>query len=1022
MSTDRIDIRYANKALEQYYRNSRYNIEDPLFTGFTFDIDTLHSPLFYALAGTEYKAAETLRSAGGTDTTLSKIIEQKLSDVYKFNIVGSPDSYEINTLHAKDELSSMDRRKVGYGLWDKYYIDNVLYGAVDYIYMVDKVSVGTYEDDFGVTDVGNGTPDSNVYKNYTDTLNDLQNQAVNDIAGDQLPTNQHVDIFFDLEQHNIRSDQEGEAQKLLDFLLNNPGSNVNLEGYASKDKASYEHNMNLSKDRVNEIKDYLVSNGIDPSRITTSYYGDTVQPFDENIMNRAVTCMISGVMSPESVLEMEIDKRENDITDADFNEHIDNEGKYNTAKLAYEVATMRGDETTGEGASPYRQKQAELKTLELDIDSQRYGLESELADLKSEMEKYLAILKGNNSKDEARQQIASIYSKYRQLVDYFKNNADNSEYKEKYSYIDASFSVPNEKDVQREVDNERLTDEQKQTDEQCYRQAYEVIKTAITEKPIKDTATTKRAALKEEISNFEKQIYGVHPGGRIGTESDPAPGSICYDFQQAKVNMETDVYSTATRKIEEMKDIYNNLDDIQRYNEVAAGKNTTIQRTMPSIDYAVRTDESGSPVEDLAAYENRIRNMRDSRITYEVPQTVYDMMGFINGMLDITSKYPYVLQTVTGLDEAYKKYFDLKDPYMGSGDGKISFECLEFLDMRVSSMFNKYFNAVYDRQYRRERVPINLRRFNCSVFVHDIRNFKNSLNFDRTVNSGDYAKIVELALQYVSAIEFKFYDCEIVPDETGGIFESVTNLPNNDMRKTHFTFKYGNCVINFFPFEDLRRYLLQKDVDNIKPGTTRDEYSDNNFNEDYLKITENPIINKMISTPDSVGTVDDGNFRRWFDRSELGNVNNNDYRDYIRHDSAVAVDDHFKTAVVNNFAMNSVVNKNKELTALDDALRRIVVGISASTGIPVKGVVDALDVRNIEPYLTQQDLDTPVTKKIGNVNNSTVVDVDTMDYIGEVDNKEKEKPTETKDLGKVDNEEKEKPRPTNGLGAVDNKE
>jgi len=1011
MSTERIDIRYANNALEQYYRNSRNNIEDPIFTGFTFDIDVLHSPLFYALAGTEYQAAEILRSAGGMDTTLAKIIEDKLSDMYKYNIIGFPDSYEINTLAAKDELSSSDRRKIGYGLQDKFYLDNVLYGAADYIYMVDKVSVGTYSDDLGVTDVGNGTPSSNVYNDYNNTLNDLQNdiqaQVAADMARDSIPANQHVDIFFDLDQHNIRDDMKGEAQRLLDFLSENPESNVLLEGYASKDKATYEHNMNLSKDRVNEIKNYLIGKGIDPSRITTSYYGDTVQPFDENIMNRAVTCMIEGVVSTESMLEMEIEKREKEI-EKDVADHNTNMGLYDTAKQKYMEAISKGDVNpeTGEvtGASDYKVAQSKLKQIEQGIDSQRYGLESELADLKSDMEKYLAIMQGNNGKEEARQKIDYIYSKYKELVDYFKEGKDNSEYKDKYSYIDAIFSCPDENTIQNLVNGERLTDEQKKTDEEYYKKVYEVIKTAISEKPIKDTAVTMRANLKEEISNLEKEIFGVHPGGRIGSETDPAPGSLCYEYLQAKTKMDNDDYSIASRKIDEMKDVYNNLDDIQRYNEVAASKNKTT-RNMPTIDYGVQTDENGSPVEDLASYEARIRKIRDSRVTYEVPQTVYDMMGFIRGMEDITTKYPYVLQTVTGLDEAYKKYFDLKDPYQGSGDGKITIECLEFVDMRVSSMFNKYFNAVYDRQYRRERVPINLRRFQCSIFVHDIRNFKNSLNFDRSSNSSDFAKIVELALQYLSVIEFKFYDCEIVPDETGGIFDSVTNLPNNDMRKTNFTFKYGNCVINFFPFEDLRRYLIQKPVEDIEPGRTINEFVDKDFNEDYLKATENPIINDRIATPNSVGTVDDGNFRRWYDRSELGNVNNNDYRDYIRHDSSVAVDDHFKTTVVNNFAMNSVVDKNKQLTAMDDALRRIVVGISASTGIPVKGVVDALDVRNIEPFLTQKDWDTPVIKNIGNVNNSKVVDTDTMEYIGEVENKEKEKPKDITDLGKVDNEE-----------------
>ena len=357
----------------------------------------------------------------------------------------------------------------------------------------------------------------------------------------------------------------------------------------------------------------------------------------------------------------------------------------------------------------------------------------------------------------------------------------------------------------------------------------------------------------------------------------------------------------------------------------------------------------------------------------------------------MTIEYPYVLQTVTGLDEAYKKYFEVKDPYMGSGDGKISINCLEFIDMRVTSMFNKYFNAVYDRKYRRERVPINLRRFQCSIFVHDIRNFSDTL---RSSISGqeDYSMITKIALNSLSAIEFKFFDCEIVPEETGSIFDNVTNLPNGDMRNTNFTFTYGNCVINFLPFEDLRRYVLGlRDVNEIKPETRTNTTTNNNEYNGRYSIT-NPSGSDLA-----------GNFRRWYDRSVLGNVNNNDYRDYIRRDSSVAVDDHFKTTIVNNFAMNSLVNKNKELTEMDDALRRIVVGISASTGIPTSKVTDVLNIGFIDPILNESDKTAAVVKELGNVNNSKIINTDTTEYIGVVEGETNNSQDIVDDLGNIHN-------------------
>ena len=127
------DIRFLNKtSLRQYYANSKNDIEDPIFTGFTFDIDTAHSPLFYSLVDPK-KCSEILRSPDGK-VDLAKSIEEKLAYINKFAITQNPDTYEINTIKAKDDIGN---RKAGYGLWDKYYMDNVLYGAVDYIYMVD---------------------------------------------------------------------------------------------------------------------------------------------------------------------------------------------------------------------------------------------------------------------------------------------------------------------------------------------------------------------------------------------------------------------------------------------------------------------------------------------------------------------------------------------------------------------------------------------------------------------------------------------------------------------------------------------------------------------------------------------------------------------------------------------------------------------------------------------------------------------------------------------------------------------
>ena len=59
-----------------------------------------------------------------------------------------------------------------------------------------------------------------------------------------------------------------------------PSVKFNLSGYASIE-GTEEHNMQLSEDRANSVKQYLVKKGIDASRVTAKGYGDT-QPQADN--------------------------------------------------------------------------------------------------------------------------------------------------------------------------------------------------------------------------------------------------------------------------------------------------------------------------------------------------------------------------------------------------------------------------------------------------------------------------------------------------------------------------------------------------------------------------------------------------------------------------------------------------------------------------------------------------------------------------------------------------------------------
>lgn len=1031
------DINFLNthNLLGMYYQNAKNSIEDPIFTGFTFDIDKPHSPLFYSVCEKEY--AESLRSPDGTDTKLSEAIEKKLNYVQKVQIASTPSTYEINTIEAKNPFGSNNRRKPGYGLQEWHYIDNVLYGATDYIYMVDKVRDGIYERDrAGVTDIGNGTPnDTKLQEEYLNRLNNISNE-VKDKINETLRT----EIFFDINKTNLKDSERIKLDNFVKYLEDYPSASIQLDGYASTIGNDEQHNMDLSKNRIITVKNYLTTDKqIEPSRISIeTAHGQHDGPYTdpaEKEKNQLTVCQIAGI-SDQDAVKIEIDKKNDEISNnsdslKEYNDIITKlwggdgcDSENNKYSMSNPAPGSKMDEylqATNEN-SEYRQLEKEVHGMKDIISQDTANVGVLISDYANDMSSaFINYIKPKTSEEQttAKEKINGLWKSYLNVTGFTQeqlfinyvepetvevnkdadisentNSQSNSEEKvsptkdskdvfEKWKtceYISADrknlqtseylkitfyLNINMNDEIQKVKDDIKDTSVSNNPDINEIIQKY-ICVTKTRNKPVQksDDFEKVRQTKQTRLEELSEEIYGKN-----GTAENPTGGKAL-ELNNLLKDYNANPITQAKNEVALLQDIQANAQTVRNINEYQSKKNTYEQLELPSTDV---TKDDGTPV-----------------IKYEVPQTVYDMIGFVQGMEKLTYEYPYVFQSITGLDEAYKKYFEIKDPHMGSGDDKISIECLEFLDLRVSAMFNKYFNAVYDRQYRRERVPINLRRFNCSVFVHDIRNFKNSINNSNVEKSGDLSMIAKIALNYMSAIEFKFFDCEIVPTETGSIFDSVANNSAGDMRKTKFTFTYGNCMINFLPFEDLRRYVLDREISGIQPGEMSNYQELGDLGDDAGWGNKN-----------SATMGPDGNFRRWFDKSVLGNVNNNDYRDYIRHDTSVAVDDHFKTTIVNTFALGSVAQKNKELTALDDALRRIVVGISASTGIPTTGVADALNIGFINPILNEVDKSVPIVKRIGNVTNSTILDAHTTDYIGTIEGLEEEPQKNVSDLGNV---------------------
>ncbi len=101
-----------------------------------------------------------------------------------------------------------------------------------------------------------------------------------------------TDIFFTIGSAVVSKSEEAKLVKLVEFLIANPDYSVDLVGYADKMTGSAKRNMQVSKLRVEAVAKKMISLGAPADRISTSYVGDTEQPFTENDKNRAIICTV----------------------------------------------------------------------------------------------------------------------------------------------------------------------------------------------------------------------------------------------------------------------------------------------------------------------------------------------------------------------------------------------------------------------------------------------------------------------------------------------------------------------------------------------------------------------------------------------------------------------------------------------------------------------------------------------------------------------------------------------------------
>lgn len=105
-------------------------------------------------------------------------------------------------------------------------------------------------------------------------------------------------IFFDTDSYQLKPESLAELEKLLQFLNKNPNISIQLLGHTDN-VGSDQHNTELSANRAKAVYDFLITQGIDPIRLSYRGYGESI-PVDTNetekgrANNRRTEFRISG--------------------------------------------------------------------------------------------------------------------------------------------------------------------------------------------------------------------------------------------------------------------------------------------------------------------------------------------------------------------------------------------------------------------------------------------------------------------------------------------------------------------------------------------------------------------------------------------------------------------------------------------------------------------------------------------------------------------------------------------------------
>lgn len=109
-------------------------------------------------------------------------------------------------------------------------------------------------------------------------------------------------IFYDFDKATLRPESKEALDELAAMLRENPHVTIEMGAHTDR-KGSDEYNVRLSDRRAQSVVDYLIAAGIEPERLTSKGYGETVPKTVTKRINRMYPQFPEGTVLTEEFVE-----------------------------------------------------------------------------------------------------------------------------------------------------------------------------------------------------------------------------------------------------------------------------------------------------------------------------------------------------------------------------------------------------------------------------------------------------------------------------------------------------------------------------------------------------------------------------------------------------------------------------------------------------------------------------------------------------------------------------------------------